>query len=139
MVLLSTNAAATLAANETITFNVVRQTGNSEYVPGSSANQVFLRANGLYLVDFTATVTSTAAATPVQLQLTVNGSPLPETLRAYTATAAGDLGTLAMSTAISTSAKCCFNLGTVSVTVTNTGANAIVINPGAALRIGRVG
>ena len=125
-------------AGQSVTCDSLRKTGNSEYVNGSGSSQVFLRAGGLYLVDFNANVTNADAATAVQLQLELNGSPLPETLRIFTPSAINAVGTIAFSTAVSTAAGCNFNLGSLSVTVTNTGdATVTVSNP--ALRIGRIG
>lgn len=139
MLVVSNTAAVTLAAGQSLTFNAVKQTGKSELVRGSGSSEVFLRDGGLYLVDFTATVTGTTAAAPVQLQLLVNGVAQPETLRQVTITAAGDLHTIAFSTGVSTNAPCGFNMSSPSLTVTNTGTNPITVNPGWALRVGRVG
>lgn len=138
MVVLSNTAAQTLAAGQSLTFNVLKQTGCSEYIDGSGSSQVFLKPNGVYLVDFSTNVSSAAAATPVQLQLEMNGAPQAETLRVTTPAAADTLEPLSFATAVDTKANCCFSLGTVSLTVTNTGTNAITVdNP--AFRIVRVG
>lgn len=139
MVVLSNTTAQTLTTGQSLTFDSLRQTGCSEYFTGSGSSQLFLKQNGTFLVDFTATVTGTTAAAPVQLQLEVNGAPRAETLRQVTITAAGDLHTLAFGTAVGTTGNCCFDIGAVSITVTNTGVNPITINPGSAFRVARVG
>lgn len=139
MVVLSNTTAVTLTTGQSLTFDSIKKSGCSEYVGASGSTQVFLKPNGMYLVDFTATVTGTTAAAPVQLQLEVNGAPQPETLRQVTITAAGDLHTLAFGTAVSTAGNCCFDIGAPSLTVTNTGVNPITINPGSAFRVVRVG
>lgn len=140
MVLVTNTTALTLAAGQSLTFNAVKQTGCSEYTGGSSTgSQVYLKPNGMYIIDFSGTVSSTVAATVVQLQLAVNGAPQPETLRQTTITAALDLANLAFGTAVSTAGNCCFNIGSPSITVTNTGTTAVVVQPGWSLRIARVG
>lgn len=141
MLVLSNTAAQTLAAGQSLTFNAIKQSGRckSELVNGSGTSAVFLKDGGMYLVDFTGTVTGTTAAAPVQLQLQVNGAPLTETLREVTITAAGDLHNMAFGTAVSTAGPCGFDIGSPSITVTNTGANPITVNAGFALRVVRVG
>lgn len=139
MLVLSNTTDVTLTTGQSLTFDSKRQSGCSEYFPDSPSAQVFLKPNGLYLVDFSGTVTGTTAAAPVQLQLQVNASPVAETLRQVTITAAGDLHTLAFGTGVSTAGNCCFNIGSPSLTITNTGTNPITINAGSAFRIGRVG
>lgn len=139
MVVLSNTTAQTLAAGQSLTFNSLKQSGCSELVEGSGSTQVYLKSNGMYLVDFSATVTGTTAAAPVQLQLEVNGAAQPETLREVTITTAGDLHTLAFGTAVSTAGNRCFSIGTPSLTITNTGTNPITVNPGFSFRVLRVG
>lgn len=139
MLVLSNTAAQTLAAGQSLTFNAIKQSGRSELVTGSGTSEVFVKDGGMFLVDFTATVTGTTAAAPVQLQLEVNGSPQTETLRQVTITAAGDLHTMAFGTAVSTASPCGFNIGSPSLTITNTGANPITVNAGFSFRIVRVG
>lgn len=138
MVVLTNAASQVLEAGQSLVFDSLRQTGNSEYVPGTGSSQVFLRPNGLYLVDFSANVTNATAATLVQLQAELNGSPLNETLRGFTPSAIGAIGVVGFSTAISTAAGCNFSLGALSLTITNTGDQPVTVtNP--TLRIGRVG
>lgn len=140
MVVLSNTTAQTLTPGQSLTFDTLKQTGCSEYVSGTGASQVFLKENGLYLVDFSANIGGPTAATPVQLQLEVNGGPQPETLRiSVPAAATTDLNAVSFATAVSTAANCCFDLGSVSLTITNTGANSVIVGVGSSFRIIRVG
>ena len=139
MVIVSNSAAQTLTTGQSLTFDLrTLKTGCSEYVSdGSSA--VYLKSNGLYLVDFSGNVTNQAANALVQLQITVNGQPLANAIMNATPATAGDLWNVSRNTAVDTKAGCCFNIGTAYVSVTNTGVNPVIVAPGASLRIGRVG
>lgn len=139
MIVLYTTTTQTLTTGQSIVFQGVRKTGCSEYVPGTNPSQVYLAPNGQYLVDYSGDVGGSTAATPVQLQVTANGSAIPETLRTSVPAAVGDLNAISAGTGVSTKANCCFSIGTASLSVTNTGTNPIVIGPGFTLRIGRVG
>lgn len=139
MVVLYTTTTQTLTTGQSVTFNGLRKTGCSEYVRGTAPQQVFLKPDGLYLLDFSGDVTGATAATPVQIQAELSGAPIPETLRTSVPAAANDLNSVSAATAVSTAANCCFDLGSLNVTVTNTGVNPITIGPGFALRIVRAG
>ena len=138
MIITSTNAAQTLTTGQAVTFSVLRQTGCSEYFQENSSD-IYLKTGGLYLVDVSGNITASAAATPVQLQISFNGSSMADGLMNAVPAAAGDLVNVSRSTAVSTSASCCFKLGTATISVVNTGANPVTIAPGFSVRIGRVG
>lgn len=139
MIIVSNSTAQTLTTGQSLTFDLrTLKTGCSEYATdGGSA--VYLKPKGLYLVDFSANVTNSAANALVQLQIEVNGQPLANTIMNATPATAGDLWNVSRATAVDTNVCCCFNIGTAFVSVTNTGANPVVVAPGASLRIGRVG
>ena len=139
MIIVSNSAAQTLTKGQSLTFDLrTLKTGCSEFIQQGSSD-VYLKPKGLYLVDFSANVTSSAATTLVRLQVELNGNPLPNTVMDATPTTAGDLWNVSTSTAIDTNAGCCFSINTAYVTITNTGVNPVVVSPGASLRIGRVG
>lgn len=139
MVVLYTTTEQTVQPGQSVVFQAYRQTGCSEYVPGTPTSQVYLKPNGLFLLDYSGNVGGTTAATAVQLQVTSNSAAIPETLRTSVPAAVGDLNSISAATGVSTTANCCFNLGAESLSVTNTGTTPIVIGVGFALRIGRVG
>ena len=139
MIIVSNSAAQTLTTGQSLTFDLrTLKTGCSEFISQGSSD-VYLKPNGLYLVDFSGNVTNQAANALVQLQIQVNGQPLANTIMNATPTTAGDLWNVARSTAVDTKAGCCFSLGTASVSITNTGVSPVIVSPGASLRIGRVG
>ena len=137
MVLLTTNVAQTLTTGQSLTFNILRQTGCSEKAAQGSST-VLLKQNGIYLIDFTANVTTDTATTLVILQLYTNGVGMADGVMQSTITAANDIQNVAASTAINTRAACGFG-ASYSVSVTNPGPNPVTIYSGANLRIVRVG
>ena len=138
MIVASNSAAQTLTTGQSMTFDLLKQTGCSEYV-ADGTSQVYLKAGGVYLVDFSGNITSTEATTPIQLQISINGSPLADGVMNATPAAAGDLVNVSRATAVNTNPNCCFSIGTAYVTITNTGANPLVVAAGSSRRIGRVG
>lgn len=139
MTVLYTTATQTLQAGQSVTFDALRQTGCSEYVPGNATTQVYLKPNGLFEVTMSGNVGGTTAATPVQIQVTANGSAIPELLAISTPAAVGDLNNVSRTSRVSTAANCCFSIGTASLSVTNTGTVPIVIGPGFSLVVNRAG
>lgn len=133
MIELSNTTEQTLAPGQSITFDdVILHTG-CDVCHRNNTNSVKLRANGVYDVDFHANIGSPTAATPVQLQVTLGGtSPLPETIMQNTPAAITDRNNVGTSTAFK---NCCGDFDRLSVT--NTGANSVIVAPGSSFKIGR--
>lgn len=133
MIELTTLTAQTVPVGGVVTFDrVLLHSGCGECYNSVIPSSVKLRAQGVYDVEFSANVTNETAGVPVQLSIAVGGSPLPQTARNVQPAAVGDLWVLPLGTFVR---NCCCDLD--RITIVNTGANPIVINPGASLRISR--
>lgn len=137
MLLATTGAAQTLAAGESATLTLLRQTGGPRNPPSEvlSNNAVFLRRGGLYEIGFHANVTGATAALPVELSLQFVGETLPETTSVYTPAAASAVGQISAETRVGTFS----NAQSFQVILTNTGANPIDISPNGLVYAQRVG
>lgn len=139
MLLVSNDAAQTLAAGESATFSVLRQTGScnrnqrSEILSQNNSS-ILLRSGGLYEVGFHANVTGTTTD-PVELSLQFAGGTLAETTSVYTPAAANAVGQIGAQTYVGTM----FPASSFTLTLTNTGANPITISPNAFMYARRVG
>lgn len=136
VIVLSNTIAQTIQPGQSLTFNAkILHTGCGEcYRDGSGA--VGLRsANGIYNCAFKANIASETTALPIQLALSINGSPLLETTMISTPETANVFNNVSCETAVST---CCCNGGTGSITVTNTGVNPVVVDANPSLYIKRV-
>lgn len=133
MIVLSNTTEQTLAPGESISFNrVVVHTGDGECFRRDPSS-VRLKRNGYYEVHFNANVSGPTAATPVQLTIRIDGVNLPETTMISVPAAVGDFNNVAAATAVG---NCC--CGQDRVTVTNTGANSIIIGANPNLFIKRI-
>lgn len=125
MIILSNTAEQTLAPGQSITFNkVIKHTGDGECY-GRDPASVTLRKRGCnvsYEIHFNANVSGPTAATPVQLSIQTGGVTLPETTMISVPAAVGDFNNVATATSVG---NCCDQYN--RVTVTNTGANSIII------------
>lgn len=129
MVVLSTTAEQTLQPGQTISFdNLVTWSGCGEVA--RSGGPLGLRfENAVYELSFNANVTGETAAEPVQLSISLGGSALPETTMIYTPAAANAVGNVSASTYVRTRQGL-----SNQVTVTNSGANPIIVSPNASLK-----
>lgn len=133
MIELSSTSEQTLTPGQSLTFDtVILKTGCAE-AHRTNSGIVILRADcAIYEVHFAANLSGTAAG-PVQLSITLDGEPLPETTMINTVSTAGDLDNAATATLIRTGCGCC---GRVSVT--NTGTSDVVVGANPALFVKRV-
>lgn len=129
MVVLSNTSEQTLEVGQTITFdNLVTWSGCGE--AARSGGPLGLRfENAIYELSFNGNVTGSTAAEPVQLSISLGGSPLPETTMIYTPAAANAVGNVSASTYVRT--RCGLSN---QVTVTNSGTNPIIVSPNASLK-----
>lgn len=133
MIELSNTSEQTLTPGQSLTFDtVILKTGCAE-AHRTNSGIVTLRADyAIYEVHFAANLSGTTAG-PVQLSVTLDGEPLPETTMINTVSTAGDLDNVATATLIRTGCGCC---GRVSVT--NTGTSDVVVGANPALFVKRV-
>ena len=139
MILLSNDAAQTLAVGESATFSILRQTGSPRNPPSElfaqNGTTILLRGGGLYEVGFQANVTGATAAAPVQVSIQFAGGTLDETTAIYTPAVASAVGHISTKTFVGTT----FPAQSFSVTVTNTGVNPIDISANPLFYARRVG
>ena len=134
MLELSTTTTQTVEAGQAITFDVaIWDKGCAENWRRLTSGVVFnecLPCTAIFDVRFAGNVGGSTAATAVQLQLTLGGTALPETLTISTPAAVGDLNNVSNGTWVPG------NSG--NITLVNTGTTPIVIGPGFNLRVRRV-
>lgn len=132
MIVLSNLTEQTLAPGQSLTFDdVILHSGCGECHRPNTAS-VKLRANGVYSAQFSGNVGGPTAASPVQLALTLSGEPLKETTMISVPAAVGDFNNVATATRIK---NCCGDYDRVSVT--NTGANSVIVAANAVLVLER--
>lgn len=128
MVVLSNSTEQTVEPGQSITFDkLIVEAGCGE--TARSGGPLGLKfGDAIYELSFNANVTGTTTD-PVQLAISVGGSPLPETTSIYTPAAANAVGNVSGSTYVRT--RCGLSN---QVTVTNNGTNPIVVSPFASLK-----
>ena len=134
MLELSTTTTQTVPAGQAITFDVALWdkscfTKWRRLTSGVVFNEC-LPNSAVFDVRFSGNVGGSTAATAVQLQLTLGGTALPETLTVSTPAAVGDLNNVSNGTWVPGNAG--------NLTLVNTGVTPIVIGPGFNLRVNRV-
>lgn len=135
MIELSTTNAQVLSAGQSVIFNLeLLHTGCTECHRTNSNSVSLTQRNAIYEVSFNCNIGATAADTPAQIALTLDGSPLQETTVIVPTTAAGDLTGVSASTFIET---CCCNACN-SILLTNTGTEEINVAANARLSIKRI-
>lgn len=122
MILLSNTTEQTLQPGQSIVFDEVLLKCGSCECHRRNTDAVKLRSNGVYVAEFSANIGTAVANTPVQLALTLGGSPLPETTMISNPGAVGSLNNVAKTTRIK---NCCGDYDRVRVT--NTGTTAVVV------------
>lgn len=139
MIIVTNTAAVTLTPNQQVTFNnVIWKSGCAESF--RSAGTAVRIGRGIYELSFNGNVSGAAAAVPIQLNIAVDGAPLPETTMISTPTVAGDLNNVSASTIVGNQGNCCnSNPGSLSVTVVNTGTGTITVGANSKLSIKRIG
>ena len=134
MIVVSNAAAQTLTPGQSLTFNVLKQTGCSEFARNNTGS-IFLKPGGVYEVEFHANVTNAAAATAVQLSLNFAGSTLPETTSIYTPGTINAVGNVSGKTYVAT----VLPFSSFAVTLTNTGTTDVTVSPDASIAVHRIG
>lgn len=136
MIQVSTITAQTLQPGQALSFDNTNflHTGCGECFNRQLPTSVKLKGGcgSVYDIEFSGNVTSSAAATPVQLSIAIGGQALVDTRMDATPTAAGDAVNVSSGTLLRV---CCCDIDRISVI--NSGTNPIVVNPNANLRIVR--
>lgn len=133
MLELSNLTAQTIQPGQAVTFDkVLLHTGCGECFQSASPKSAKLRGKGVYKLEFSGNVTSTAAATTVQLAIAIGGNALPQTAMNATPAAAGTLVNVGTGTYWD---NCCCDMDRVSVV--NSGTTPIVLAPNSSFRIAR--
>lgn len=123
MLILTNDTSLTLGPNQSVTFNLeILHTGCAECHRINSGAVSLRMLQAIYKVFFKANIGSTTAATPAQLTMFLNGSPMEETRMVSTTAAVGDVNNVACETAVRT---CCF--GPETLTIVNDGETTIVV------------
>lgn len=122
MIELSNTTEQTLQPGQSIVFDEVISSAGSCECHRRNTSSVKMRANGVYAVSFSGNIGGETAATPVQLAITLGGSPLPETTMISVPAAITDRNNVATSTRIR---NCCGDYDRVAVT--NTGTVPVVV------------
>ena len=131
MIVLSNSTEQTLAAGQSLTFNLVKlHTGCAERFRLGTGS-VKLNCPGVYDIHFSGNVGGTAAG-PVQLAIEIGGDPLLETTMVSTPAAVGDFNNVATHTYVK---NCPGDYD--RITVTNTGEASVIVAANSELSIGR--
>lgn len=132
MITLSNLTAQTLAPGQALVFDdVILHSGCGE-CHRKNTGSVKLRANGVYIVNYGANVSSATAGAPVQLSLQIGGATLPETTAISTPSTANVANNLFRETQLK---NCCGDYD--RVTLVNTGTNPVTVGARAVLNIRR--
>lgn len=132
MITLSNLTAQTLAPGQALVFDdVVLHSGCGE-CHRKNTGSVKLRANGVYVVNYGANVSSATAGAPVQLSLQIGGATLRETTAIATSSVADAVTNIFRETQLK---NCCGDYD--RITLVNTGTNPVIVGEGAVLNIRR--
>lgn len=132
MIVLSNTTEQTLAPGQSITFDeVILHSGCGE-CHRKNTSSVKLRANGVYIVAWSGNIGGPTAATPVQLSVSLGGSPLLETTMISVPAAVADRNNVSTQTRVK---NCCGDYD--RVTITNTGENSVIVAPNSSFVIDR--
>ena len=123
MIILTNNASLELAPGQSLTFNTeILHTGCAECHRIGSGAITLRMQQAIYDIFFKANIGATTAATPAQLAMYLNGSPMTETTMVSTTAAVGDVNNVACETGVRT---CC--CGPENLTIVNDGESTVVV------------
>lgn len=139
MIVASNTAQQVLTPGSALTFNnLIWKSGCAESF--RNLNSAIRLTQGVYEVEFNGNVSGAAADVPVQLNIEVDGSPLPETTMISTPGVAAGVNNVSASTYIGNQAtKCNCCPGNISISVVNTGTVDITVSANAKLSARRIG
>lgn len=132
MLELSRTNTQTLAQGESVVFDtILLKTGCGECFRKNTSFVNLTKRNTVYEISFNCNIGATAAGTG-EIGITLNGSPLQETIGMVTTAAAGDLDNVSCSTYLETC--CCGDLGSIALTNTGTAELNVGENPRLSIR-----
>lgn len=135
MIELSNSNAQTLAANQSVVFDIeILHTGCAECHRPNTGNVSLTQRNAIYEVSYNGNIGATVAGEPAQIAIVLNNSPLLETTAIVPTAAAEDLTNVSAETFIPTC--CCCNVAN-SITLTNTGTEPITFAANGRLSVKR--
>lgn len=122
MIELSNSNAQTLSAGQSVIFDLtLLHTGCGECHRANSGVINLAQKNAIYEISFNGNIGATAAGSPAEVAITLDGSPLLETTAIVPTITAGDLTNVNGKTLIKT---CCCNAAN-AILLTNTGTSTI--------------
>lgn len=134
MINLSNNTDQTLAADQSITFDLVPlKTGRCEYHRQGSSSVALNGGGNIFEIDFSANIGATAQGV-AQLSIMLDGEPIKESIMISTTAAAGDLNNVAKPGVRVRNVGCTSS----RISVQNTGTTEITVGAGSLLSIKRV-
>lgn len=130
MILLSNQATQTIAAGQSIVFDLeLMKIGRCECHRTGSSVVTLCTANP-YEVSFSGNVTNSVAG-PVQLSITVDGEAAPGGTMINTPSTVGNVNNIAKTIPVQGCGRC----GMPKVTITNKGTNPVILQAGSSLYI----
>lgn len=139
MIAVSNSAVVVLGVGAAMTFDaIIWKSGCSEtFRDLSTAIRV---GTGVYEVSFNGNVSGAVADTQISLAIAANGTVLPETAMISTPGSTAALNNVSAMTWIGNQPSCNNPCpGSLSISVVNTGAAAVTVNPNAKLSVKRIG
>jgi hypothetical protein len=134
MISLSNTSAQTLTAGQNITFDtVLSKTGGAECHRQGTGSIKLCAKNAIYMIEFSANITNSSAADPVQLAIALGGDVLKETTMIFTPSAAEAVGHV--SVALPVRNNCC---DYDRITVVNNGTTDVTVSANPLLAVRRV-
>lgn len=134
MIELSNSTAQTLAVGQAMTFDtVILKTGSSECHRKNTGSVKLCAKGGIYQAYFSGNISGATADTAVQLNMSLGGDILPETIMIATPSAADALNNVATTVSIK---NCCCDYD--RITVVNTGTTAVTVGANPTLFIKRI-
>ena len=122
------NTNQTIAANETINFSNSNILTGCSIVFNAGSAAIQLKKPGVYLVSFNANVAEGGTLGIISAQLAKNGININGAISSVDSTAAGDVGNINFNTLIKVLPSCCSIDNTTTLTVVNSGIEAIYSN-----------
>lgn len=134
MIELSNSNAQTLSAGQSAVFDtVILHTGCTECYRKNSGAVNLTRKNTVYEISFSCNIGTTAADGTGEIGITLDGSPLPETIGIVSTVAGGDLNSVSGETFVKTC--CCGGTNTIMLTNTGTADINVAANPRLSIKI----
>ena len=118
----------TITTNQTVDFNNTNILNGCSIDFNSGSPSIYLRKPGVYLVTMDASVAEAGTAGVITMQLQRNGVNVNGAQASIDSTAAGDTDSMSFTTVIKVLPSCCSVDNTTTLTVLNTGVEAIYSN-----------